>query len=145
MRRSLVALLALLLSTPLLAADITAPDPKLTPGVMVQGVGPKEICTAGYSKANRRVTPKMKKAVYQRYGIKDFKHAYRIDHWFPICASGANVIENLWPQPVEQSYDKDVVERWVCNQFCSGKISMAEAREKIDAWPTVKVKRRKKK
>lgn len=47
---------------------------------------------------------------------------------------GANVVENLWPEPADPrpgSREKDIVEAYLRRQVCSGAMSLSDAQEAI--------------
>ena len=114
------------------------PDPELTPG---------KLCTAqdldfdGYrypSKipyCRRRVTEKMKMTVASSYGIpKEDWNKYEFDHYIPLSAGGANDVTNIWPQPLDDAKDKDVVEVQVYRGLKSGEMTQPIALAKIRSW-----------
>lgn len=138
-RRAAIALAAALglVATAALGQERDLPDPALTPAVALTAdraticavhAVPGEACEAGhrcgadgsYSQRHRRTTSEMKAAVLRRYGVAMPFHG-EIDHVKPICAGGADVVENLWPQSGTGTWtfhDKDRLETWACRQIC---------------------------
>lgn len=132
---------ALLLAFPLLSASPERPDPTLTPGEILN-VTREQVCTPGYAKKVRHVTAQMKRAVFKRYGVKYVKGKYAVDHAIPLCMGGRNNIRNLWPQPYEQSLEKDRVEVFLCHEVCEGRLALKDAQREVMHWEEVKVPRR---
>lgn len=92
-------------------------------------------CLPGYAKRNRDVPIKVKRAVYHRDGVKYVKGRYVVDHIEPICLQNAdNTMANLQIQTVEEGRLKDKIEWQACRDYCSGKITLEEAREKVKNW-----------
>lgn len=115
--------LSILLATSVLASDPTT-----------YNVTSKDVCSPGYSKKVRHVTTAMKREVFARDHVKYVLNTYRIDHVIPLCAGGANVIENLQVQTIAESLEKDKLERSLCRDVCAGRIGLDEARVKISDW-----------
>lgn len=135
-------LLTLLLVAPLgvQARDLTIPDPKLTPGVDT-GMSVKKICATAWGKDARHVTAAMKSVVFSIYGLKGNictpdKHGRHceIDHAWSRELGGADVIENLWPQPYGGKWNavmKDRLENRLHKELCAGTITLDEAHDSL--------------
>lgn len=52
---------------------------------------------------------------------------FKIDHLIPLCAGGANVEENLWPQHKSVYNVTDPLEPLVCEKMAAGRLKQAEA------------------
>lgn len=78
-------------------------------------------------------TNKLKKKLIKKYGYADTNLShYELDHLLPLSSGGAPSSEaNLWPQPYQSvnvtAYNKDVLERKMQKDICSGKISLKDA------------------
>jgi hypothetical protein len=69
-------------------------DPKLTPGDSFS-VTVQDLCVTGYTKKVRNVPPKMKRQVYEEYGVKSYGSGdYEVDHLIPLELGGSNSIKN---------------------------------------------------
>lgn len=119
-----------LLSSALLAVSPEQPDPALTPGE-VFNVTKERVCSPRYATNVRHVTREMKRAVFKRYHVKYFPHAYQIDHLVPLCLGGRNSLENLWPEPIERALESDKVERRACHDVCAGRITLDQGRQTV--------------
>lgn len=136
-----LALVSALFSSSLALADDsrfpTQPDAQLTPG---------EVCTHPDSYrypehiayCSRDVDSSLKKDIIAQYdrerGFKiesmnrgDFK----IDHFIPLCAGGANERDNLWPQHKSVYSITDPLEPAICDAMAAGKLTQAKAIEII--------------
>lgn len=114
--------------TLLLAALITAPNPALTPGVMVN-VAVSAICRPGYAtEARKKLTRGTKERVWKAYGVERADRSrYRLDHYVPISAGGcAYCAANLWPEPVADSVAKDRLEARLHRDLCAGRITLGD-------------------
>lgn len=114
-----------------------APDAELTPGALC--VTPDEIrYPEKINYCERNVSTAKKWAVIGRYTkklnftITDAQRAeFKIDHYIPLCMGGANEIENLWPQHSSVYRITDALEEILCQAMLFGKMSQAQAIEKI--------------
>lgn len=105
----LVSLLPLLPAT-VLADDLTLPDAQLTPGA-VRSTDTSEICTPGYSRSVRHTSTHLKREIYREYGVTYRRGAYEVDHLVPLGIGGADVQENLWPEPHGSGWSADAKDR----------------------------------
>lgn len=115
---------------------ILYPDPLKTPGAVFTEVSAQDICDPGYSARVRNVPKKTKKLVFERYGIPypQPRAAYELDHFISLELGGSNEPENLWPEAAEPRpgfNEKDVVENYLHDQVCDGKLSIKEAQGAI--------------
>jgi hypothetical protein len=139
--RPLLAVLALTaaLATPAWAEPppaIAYPDPTLTPGA-VRSTDVAEICSAGTSQF-RHWDRERSDLVFARYHIaREDRMAYTLDHLVPLEIGGADVVENLWPEPrrsLAGEWDdtrKDQLERRLAVLVCSGALDVVEAQRMI--------------
>lgn len=129
------------------------PDPTMTPGLAdtldvsdltrryTEGCPRgKKSCT--YSQAHRNVPARVHKAVYDEYSVpadaRNIKNG-EVDHFYPLCAGGANDIKNLWYQPAENEWngrnfgfhEKDKLEAYICVQIKAGKMEPKDAFSRI--------------
>jgi hypothetical protein len=112
------------------------PDHECTPGAVFADVTAEQTCVSGYTKTVRSVSVKLKKEVYAEYSIAyppPFG-SYEADHFVPLALGGNNDIANLFPEaagPKPGFRDKDLVENYLHEQVCAGKISLAAAQRAI--------------
>ena len=112
------------------------PDPACTPGAIFADVTKEMTCVSGYTKTVRSVSTSLKKKVYQQYGIAyppPFG-TYEADHFIPLTLGGSNDIANLFPESAEPKpgfKEKDLVENYLHQQVCAGKIGLAAAQRAI--------------
>lgn len=115
--------------------DGVYPDPNCSPGAIFPTATAKEICTPGYSSKVRNVSVATKNQVYTEYGIYSHKpYEYEIDHIISLELGGSNDISNLFPEAAEPKpgyHEKDLVENYLHQQVCSGKLSLSKAQELI--------------
>lgn len=119
--------------------SMTMPNTQLTPGVL---------CTAsdsdfkGYdypskvARCNRNIGNPEKAEVAKNYGNIPASEwvNYEFDHFMPLCAGGSNNIQNLWPQPIAEAKQKDVIEVQVCTALKAGTMTQDQALQKIHDW-----------
>lgn len=122
--------------TPTLAIGSIYPNPLLTPGDIFPDSTLEEICQPGYTSKVRDVPVSEKKQVYQEYGLSypQPKGFYEVDHFIPLELGGSNDIKNLFPEAVVPKpgfHEKDIVENYLHEQVCSGRISLQEAQIEI--------------
>jgi len=109
------------------------PNPALTPGAVFADVTAAQVCAPGYSKGVRDVSSAEKAEVYRRYGIRDTPGAHEVDHFVPLELGGSNELQNLWPEPYTPpgAHEKDRVEDYLHREVCAGRMSLAEAQQRI--------------
>ncbi len=118
---------------------MSRPSASYTPGRLCTASDP-DFSNLDYpeniARCNRNISTDEKKAVAQAYGnIPQSQWAnYEFDHLIPLCAGGANSITNLWPQPISEAHLKDKIEDEVCIGMKLGKITQAQAVQKIFDW-----------
>jgi hypothetical protein len=118
------------------------PDPRVTPGDAVT-TDAQTVCVPGYARRERNVPPEVKREVYRDYGVhpatqtrngKRVRTCCEVDHLISLELGGSNDIKNLWPQPYlprPGARQKDVLENWLHQRVCSGKMSIADAQRSI--------------
>lgn len=118
----------------LLAAALSLPNSKLTPGVVRHDLTLAQACAMKWGQDKRAVTETMKKAVFAAYGIPWAQHAhYEIDHLVPRELLGKDDVKNLWPQPGPgnkkgtEAHEKDLVENATRKRVCAGGMPLGEA------------------
>jgi hypothetical protein len=102
------------------------------------------LCEVGYTKTVRNVPSKIRRLVFQRYGItRGHWGEYEVDHFISLTLGGNNSINNLFPQPYEVylsvngkdtrmgAREKDVVENNLHKRICRGEITEKQAQEII--------------
>lgn len=128
----------------LLAVVVQQPNLAMTPGTIDPAATVAKLCVPGYTDTIRRVTPKMKREVYNSYGLIPDGSKYEVDHYISLAIGGNNDVKNLWPQPWPEARHKDVVETWLHRQMCKGKMTLVEAQKLIRVWPDVYARIKKK-
>lgn len=115
------------------AALFAAPDPTLSPGVARNPpLTVDQLCTTKWGEDHRAVTAAMKATVYRRYGFSGPQDprctpdahgkTCEVDHRLSRENGGADVIENLWPQPYGgpwNAHDKDRLENALHADLCT--------------------------
>jgi hypothetical protein len=90
------------------------------------------ICAKGAAAAGRPPADewkRMKNAALDRAAIPRKRSGeYEYDHIIPRCLGGSNDPDNLQLQTWDVARVKDDLERFVCRQYCDGKISLDDAR-----------------
>ncbi len=108
------------------------PDANLTPG---------ELCHQPDSYRYREkiaycvrdVSTYTKAEIFAQYDSIGFntrsmkRKAFKIDHYIPLCAGGANTIENLWPQHESIYKITDALEAKICEKMGQGRLKQADA------------------
>jgi hypothetical protein len=112
------------------------PDPTKTPGATNPVLTQELICSKTFRTGPyRKVNDSLKKKVFEEYGIPwADRSKYEVDHFESLELGGANDIKNLWPepyQPIPGAKQKDVVEDYLHKEMCEGRITQAQALEKI--------------
>lgn len=124
------------IKTDLCAAQGGLPDPACTPGAIFSNVTAEQTCVSDYSKSVRNVSTSLKKQVYREYGIvyPQPTGTYEADHFIPLTLGGTNDIANLFPEsaaPKPGFKEKDLVENYLHQQVCAGKITLSAAQRAI--------------
>jgi hypothetical protein len=113
---------------------VILPDPQATPGATLS-VTMHHLCTPGYTKTVRNVTPQEKQHVYALYGAKvQPKVCCEVDQLISLELGGSNDLTNLWPQPyvpTPGAHEKDKLENALHKAVCDGKMTLQEAQKKI--------------
>lgn len=160
--RILLSTIMMLCASSLAIANVnlSLPDRELTPGHVDSRVTPSTlsstICTKGYTKTVRHTSTSTKLAVKSAYSSKypdwpncKITEACEVDHLISLELGGADVKDNLWPEPYCMSHrstclgahEKDQVENYLHDEVCSGKSSLSEAQKKIATdWTQVWIK-----
>lgn len=145
---SAIVVLAILVLGPV------APDPKLTPGVLAldahgRPLSVATICSTRWGKDARHVSEAMKQEVARRYGVRypairaghrltaaerAQRAKWEMDHLWSRENGGADDVDNLWPQPIDDARKKDALENRLHRAVCAGAITLDEARAQLSAW-----------
>jgi hypothetical protein len=122
------------------------PDPLCTPGAIdarvTQANIHSTICVSGYTATVRppvSFTNPVKARQIAAYGYSDTSRKdYEEDHLIPLELGGAPADpRNLWPEPGHSPNPKDRVEGKLHRLVCAGKMSLAEAQDRIRTnWKT---------
>lgn len=130
MQKLLFSACLLVLAAALLHAQ-SVPNARLTPGAVRQ-MSVATICSTKWGLDRRHVTQSMKKAVCASYGAKNCPGPmWELDHLIPRELAGADVIANLWPQPIAEARVKDRLENSLHRQVCAGTISLRSAQKQM--------------
>lgn len=135
--KGLILSIAIAMAIP--QAFAAKPDAKLTPGELCTPTNPD---FAGYrysehiAYCRRNVSREMKIQIAQAYGgIPESEWPkYEFDHLIPLNAGGDSSITNLWPQPISEAKEKDVLERQIFDGLSSGTLSQAQAVQMVWDW-----------
>lgn len=110
----------------------------MTPGVLCTASDPNfdgYVYSAQIAHCVRNVSASEKAQVGAEYGIAPADFAsYEFDHYVPLSIGGSDDIGNLWPQPLDEAQQKDVVEEDAYTQLKNGQITQAQAVAMIKAW-----------
>lgn len=109
------------------------PDPTMTPGALCTSPDAKRY-PEQIDYCNRDVDRDLKRDLFRRYDVTlgyetqemprgDFK----IDHFIPLCAGGANTADNLWPQHKSVYEITDPVEPLICEKMSEGALKQVDA------------------
>ncbi len=112
------------------------PDPECTPGAIFPEATVDVICVIGYTKTVRNVSVSLKRRIYTAYGLAypQPSGTYEADHLIPLELGGNNDFANLFPEvatPKPGFREKDLVENFLHNEVCAGKIRLASAQQQI--------------
>jgi hypothetical protein len=111
------------------------PDRAMTPGVLC--TSPTEYRYPEHiAYCARAVDGTMKQQIFNNYRAQGYKLAelrdhYKIDHFFPLCAGGANEIGNLWPQHESIFTVTDEIEFVGCQKLAAARIKQKDLFEFI--------------
>jgi hypothetical protein len=142
--RSLILAAALLAVAQAAAAQAIVPDPTLTPGA-VRTTNLGEIC-GDDTRSLRHGSRERSDLIFERYHIAPAdRMQYTLDHLIPLEIGGADVVDNIWPEPrrsLAGEWDdtrKDQVERRLGMLVCSGELDVEIAQKAIaedwtEAW-----------
>ena len=107
------------------------PDPSCTPGATRQRASRRAVCRSRNAGA-KSISPALARQVVARYGLSDaVSDDYKIDHLISRALGGSNSIENLWPQRVDRSRQKNRLERRLRAAVCAGKLGLRSAQRRI--------------
>jgi hypothetical protein len=133
-RRKFAPALALTVVTLIATARAEAtpslgPNPALTPGAWHTPPTPlAKLCAANYPASARKVSAATKARVMRAYGYDAADSArFEIDHLVALGLDGTNEPANLWPEPIAAAHRKDVLERALRRDVCSGRRSLRDA------------------
>ena len=141
--RSLLAALALMAAVAVAApvhagepAAIAYPDPSLTTGA-VRTTDAAEICATGTSQF-RHWDRERTDLIFAHYHIaREDRIQYTLDHLVPLEIGGADVIENIWPEPrrsLAGEWD-DTRKDQLAALVCSSQLDVAKAQRAVaDDW-----------
>jgi hypothetical protein len=132
--KTIVLLLSLSFAQTTFAANFPlGPDMTETPGKLCSN-GSVRRYPEGILYCERDVDTYTKNAVIMKYDnmfgyrIHTMKRAdFKIDHFIPLCAGGANSEENLWPQHKSVYAITDPLEPLLCQKMSEGKLLQADA------------------
>lgn len=125
------------------------PDSTCTPGVLNANVTQanikRTICVTGWTATIRppvSYTDPLKLELMRSYGAAGPATGYELDHFIALELGGHPTSpKNLWPEaytPLPGAHEKDKVENYLHQQVCSGRMTLAEAQQKISAdWLSV--------
>lgn len=104
----------------------------LTPGVVRPEITVREVCGTRWGLDRRHVTPGMRRAVLQLYGVAwADRGQYELDHLIPRELGGADDVRNLWPQPWPEAHRKDQDENALHRAVCAGQRTLEDAQREI--------------
>jgi len=114
---------------------IVAPDHRLTPGLIRTNISAVESCATRWSLDARHVTTRMRRQVFQSYGIAwSDRRFYVVDHLIPRELGGADDLRNLWPQSKANAKRKDVWENRLHRDVCAGRMRFVDAQRIMRNW-----------
>ena len=118
------------------SAQAVVPDPTITPGA-VRTVDPAETCSAD-TRGLRHGSRERSDLIFSLYGIAPAdRMQYTLDHLVPWEIGGADVVENIWPEPrrsLAGEWDdirKDQLERRLKVLLCGGELDVILAQREI--------------
>ena len=117
-------------------AVVSAPDPRLTPGVTLL-VSRPALC-AQPNPNNKAVPAALQRKVFAEYGIAGApSRAYEVDYLVTPALGGADDIHNLWPHSysatIWNAQVKDALEDRLHEMVCTGSLELRDAQQEIAA------------
>lgn len=109
------------------------PDPNCTPGA-IQSSDVMAICSPGWASEHREhFTREAREMAFAEYGVitTDPGSYGEYDHLIPLELGGANLKQNLWPEPGSIPNQKDAVENQLHADVCTGKVALSRAQAAI--------------
>jgi hypothetical protein len=129
---STLLLVGLFLREPV-AAAVSVPDARLTPGATVLA-DRQTICKSANVK-NKAVPASLQKKVFEEYGIRRAGlNFYELDYLVTPALGGADDIRNLWPHSYSAPWSakvKDDLEDRLRDMVCSGELDLSQAQRDI--------------
>lgn len=114
--------------------SVVYPNPDLTPGEVATNDLDK-ICNKYYEELLVDAPQQVKEEAFRRYNMtySSTSKDYVMDHKISLALGGSNSVNNIWPQPRKYPgyLEKDVVQRFLREQVCANKTSLADARRQI--------------
>lgn len=132
----------------LLVLAVAVPNEQWTPGV-VRPISKVEICGTKWGKDHRFVTERMKIQVARLYGVEwptrrrghkltaaelALRALWEVDHRIPRELGGADVIGNIWMQPIAEALVKDRLENQLHTAVCRGTVTLEQAQGQMRQW-----------
>jgi hypothetical protein len=116
------------------AAVVSAPNPRLTPGVTLL-IGRPALC-AQPNPNNKTVPVALQRKVFAEYGIAGAPaRAYEVDYLVTPALGGADDIHNLWPHShtstIWNARVKDALEDRLHEMVCEGSLDLHAAQQEI--------------
>ena len=109
------------------------PDPTMTPGALCTSPDAKRY-PEQIDYCNRDVDRDLKRDLFRRYDVtlgyetqEMSRGDFKIDHFIPLCAGGANTADNLWPQHKSVYEITDPVEPLICEKMSEGVLKQVDA------------------
>jgi len=118
------------------AAIVSAPNPRLTPGVTLL-ISQPTLC-AQPNPNNKPVPAALQRRVFAEYGIAGAPaRAYEVDYLVTPALGGADDIHNLWPHShsatIWNAQVKDALEDRLRELVCAGRLELRDAQQEIAA------------